>query len=56
MSSPSTVKEGDPVVVPIPDDFDTTMDEWLAGLRGEAPRSLARSSAELLDEARSDSV
>lgn len=56
MSTPSEVKELDPVVVPIPDAFDVTMDEWLAGLRGEEPRALRRSTVELLDEARSESV
>lgn len=45
-----------PVVILIPDDFDETMDEWLAGLRGEKPRSLPRTAAHLLDEARSEST
>lgn len=39
-----------PSVVPIPDDLDLTMDEWLTSLRGEEPRTLPGSTAELLDE------
>ena len=47
---------GDPVVVPIPDDFDGTMDEWLVSVRGDEPRTLPRSTAALLDEARSEAT
>lgn len=49
-------KELDPVVVPIPDDFDVTMAEWLASVRGDEPRTLPRATAELLDEARSEAT
>ncbi|MBK5224803.1 MAG: hypothetical protein JJE52_18405 [Acidimicrobiia bacterium] len=54
MGISSKVKELDPIVVPIPDEeFDLTMDEWLVSCRGDEPRVLPRTTAELLDEARS---
>ena len=46
--------ELDPVVVPIIQDFDVTIDEWLASLRRDEPLIMAVSGAELVAEARSD--
>ena len=56
MTIHSKGKELGPVVVPIPDDFDGTMDEWLVSVRGDEPRTLPRSTAALLDEARSEAT
>lgn len=44
-----------PVVVPIADDLDGTMDEWLADLHRREPRALPRTTVHLLDDARSES-
>jgi len=48
--------ELDPVVVPIPDDSDLGIVEWLASLRlGEDPIELLVPAAELVAEARGES-
>jgi len=49
-------KGSDSVVVPIPDDFENTMDEWMVSVRGDEPRTLPRLAADLLDEARSEAT
>ena len=54
MSEPAEVRELDPVIVPIPEDFAVTMDDWLAGLRGDEPVVLPTSTAEMLAEARTE--
>lgn len=53
MSEPTEVRELDPVIVLIPEDFVVTMDDWLAGLRRE-PVVLPMSTAEMLAEARTE--
>lgn len=54
MTTHSKDKALNPVVVPVPDDFDVTMDEWLVSVRGDEPRTVARATAELLDEVRAE--
>lgn len=54
MSIPSELHEIDPVVVPIVEEFEITMDEWLAGLRGDEPLTLSISTAQLLADARAE--
>lgn len=53
VSEPTEVRELDPVIVLIPEDFVVTMDDWLAGLRRE-PVVLPMSTAEMLAEARTE--
>ena len=54
MSSPSELHEIDPVVVPISEEFEMSMDEWLAGLRGIKPSVLPISTVQLLADARAE--
>jgi hypothetical protein len=54
VSEPSEIREIDPAVVPIVEEFELTMDDWLASVRGDEPLVLAVSLAELLAEARAD--
>lgn len=44
--------ELDPVVVPIPDDYKLSMDDWLGSLLRSEPVDLPISGAELVAEAR----
>lgn len=46
--------ELDPVVVPIPDDRDLSMDDWLASLIHDEPVELSISGADLVAEARAE--
>ena len=46
--------ELDPAIVPIPDTYEISMDEWLASLRRDEPTALGVSGAELVAEARSE--
>ena len=55
MSSPSELHEIDPAVVPIAEEFEMSMDEWLADLRDGEPLILSVSTAELLADARAES-
>ena len=55
MSSPSELHEIDPVVVPIAEEFEISMDEWLADLRDGEPLILSLSTAQLLADARAES-
>ena len=55
MSIPSELHETDPVVVPIAEAFEMSMDEWLADLRDGEPLILSVSTAELLADARAES-
>ena len=55
MSSPSELHEIDPVVVPIAEEFEMSMDEWLAGLRGIKPSVFSISSVQLLADVRAES-
>ena len=56
MSRSSEVREFDPVVVPIVEEFEISMSEWLAGLRGDdEPVVLPVSTAELLADTRAES-
>ena len=54
MSSPVELHEIDPVVVPIAEEFETSMDEWLASLRDGEPSTLSLSTAQLLGDARAE--
>lgn len=55
MSNSSGTHEVDPVVVPIVEEFELSMDEWLAGLVGDEPLALPISTADLLAAARAES-
>ena len=55
MSSHSELHEIDPVVVAISEEFEMSMDEWLAGLRGTKPSVLPISTVQLLADARAES-
>lgn len=55
MSDPSDTRETGPVVVPIVEEFDLSMDEWLATLRRDELIELPESTADLLAAARSES-
>lgn len=54
MSKPAEVRELDRVIVPIPEEFAGTMDDWFAGLRGDEPVVPPMSTAEMLAEARTE--
>lgn len=56
MSARSGRGDLDPVVVPIVEEFDVSMDDWLASLRGAAPIELATPTAELLAAARAETA
>lgn len=55
MSSPAELHEIDPVVVPIAEEFEMSMDEWLASLRDAEPTILSLPTAQLLADARTES-
>lgn len=56
MSRPVAEFELDPAVVPIPDDVEGEVDEWLSSLTGDAaPLDLDVTGAELVAEARDES-
>jgi hypothetical protein len=46
--------ELDPTIVPIPDTYEISMDDWLASLRRDEPTALVVSGAELVAEARAE--
>ena len=55
MSSHSELHEIDPVVVAISEEFEMSMDEWLAGLRRIKSSVLPTSTVQLLADARAES-
>ena len=55
MSRPVELHEIDPVVVPIAEEFEMSMDEWLASLRDVGSTILSLSTAQLLADARAES-
>ena len=55
MRDPSEIREIDPVVVPIDEEFELSMDDWLAGVRRDEPLVLPESTASLLAAARAES-